>query len=180
MARLGKSPINLPKGVEVKIADGLIKITGPKGTLTFPTAEGIGIEIEEGKLLITADENVKMPKPQHGLYRATINNMIIGVSAGFEKKLALVGVGYRATIQGSHLDLKLGFSHDTKIAIPKDVQVAVDKNIAISITGIDKQVVGQFAASVRAMRPPEPYKGKGIRYEGEKVRHKATKAAKGK
>lgn len=180
MARLGKSPISLPKGVEIKIADGQIKATGPKGTLTFPAAEGITIEIKDGLLFVIADENVEMPRPQHGLYRATINNMITGVSKGFEKKLALVGVGYRAAVQGQHLDLQLGFSHPTKIEIPKTVQVAVEKSVAISITGIDKQAVGQFAASVRAMRPPEPYKGKGIRYEGERVRQKATKAAKGK
>lgn len=180
MSRLGKSPISLPKGVEVKIADGQIKVTGPKGTLTFPAAEGISVNIEDGKLFVVADENVKMPKTQHGLYRASINNMIIGVSKGFEKKLALVGVGYRAAVQGQNLDLQLGFSHPTKIVIPKEVQVTVEKSVAISITGINKQIVGQFAASVRAMRPPEPYKGKGIRYEGERVRQKATKAAKGK
>ncbi|MES2344383.1 MAG: 50S ribosomal protein L6 [Chlamydiota bacterium] len=180
MSRLGKSPISLPKGVDVKIADGQIKVTGPKGTLTFPAAEGININIEDGKLVVVADSNVEMPRTQHGLYRATINNMVIGVSKGFEKKLAMVGVGYRAAVQGNLLDLQLGFSHPTKIAIPKDVQVAVDKSVTISITGINKQIVGQFAASVRAMRPPEPYKGKGIRYEGERVRHKATKASKGK
>jgi large subunit ribosomal protein L6 len=180
MSRLGKSPISLPKGVDVKIADGQIKVTGPKGALTFPAAEGISIAIENDKLVVVADSNVEMPRTQHGLYRATINNMVIGVSKGFEKKLAMVGVGYRAAVQGHFLDLQLGFSHPTKIAIPKDVQVAVDKSVTISITGINKQIVGQFAASVRAMRPPEPYKGKGIRYEGERVRQKATKASKGK
>lgn len=180
MSRLGKSPISLPKGVEIKIAEGQVKVTGPKGTLMFPAAQGISIKIEDDKVFVIADENVEMPRTQHGLYRASINNMIIGVSKGFEKKLSLVGVGYRAAIQGQNLDLQLGFSHPTKIAIPKEVQVTVDKSVSISITGIDKQIVGQFAASVRAMRPPEPYKGKGIRYEGERVRQKATKAAKGK
>jgi large subunit ribosomal protein L6 len=180
MSRLGKSPIDLPKGVEVKIVGNEIKISGPKGNVSYPTAEGISIKIEDGKLLVIADENVEMPRTRHGLYRALINNMIVGVSKGFEKKLTLVGVGYRAAVQGQNLDLQLGFSHPTKIAIPQTVQVAVDKSTTISITGIDKHAVGQFAAAVRAMRPPEPYKGKGIRYEGEWVRQKATKAAKGK
>ncbi len=181
MSRLGKSPISLPKGVEVKATgDGMIHVKGAKGSLSHPLSPGIHIKIEGDLLLVERDEAVEMPKTTHGLHRALINNMVVGVSKGFEKRLTLIGVGYRAALQGHKLDLQLGFSHPTQIQIPKTVQVAVDKSTLIIITGIDKQAVGQFAAAVRAMRPPEPYKGKGIRYENEYVRKKAGKAAKGK
>jgi large subunit ribosomal protein L6 len=180
MSRLGKSPIPVPKGVEVKVVDKSIHVKGPKGTMSYPLSEGISIKLEDDRAVIERDENVEMPKTTHGLYRATLNNMITGVSKGFEKRLSLIGVGYRAAVQGAVLDLQLGYSHPTQLKIPKTVQVAVDKSVLIIITGIDKHAVGQFAAAVRAMRPPEPYKGKGIRYENEYVRKKAGKAAKGK
>jgi large subunit ribosomal protein L6 len=180
MSRLGKSPIPLPKGIELKITNGVINAKGPKGTVSYPLIEGISLKIENEKVIVEKDENVSMPKTTHGLYRALVNNMVIGVSKGFEKKLSLVGVGYRAAVQGKVLDLQLGFSHPTQVPIPSNVQVTVDKSVLIVITGIDKQAVGQFAAAVRAMRPPEPYKGKGIRYENEYVRKKAGKAAKAK
>ncbi len=180
MSRLGKSPIPLPKGVELKVNDGVINVKGPKGTLSYPIQDGITLKMEDGFVIVEADEKVEMPRPTHGLFRAQINNMIIGVSKGFEKRLSLIGVGYRAAIQGHLLDLQLGFSHPTKLPIPKTVQVAIDKSVLIVITGIDKQAVGQFAAQVRGMKPPEPYKGKGIRYENEYVRKKAGKAGKGK
>lgn len=180
MSRLGKSPIELPKNVEVKIQGGQVQVKGPKGTLSFPAVPGISVRMEEGRLFVDCDENLQSEKTTHGLYRATINNMVIGVSQGFEKKLTLIGVGYRAAVQGHSLDLQIGLSHPTKIAIPKGVLVEVDKSTTILVKGIDKQAVGQFAASVRAARPPEPYKGKGIRYENEYVRKKAGKAAKGK
>jgi large subunit ribosomal protein L6 len=180
MSRLGKSPIPLPKMVEVKIADGMVHAKGPKGNLTMPAQKGISVRVEGDRLLVEKDDKVEMPKSSHGLYRALINNMVIGVSKGFEMKLGLVGVGYRAAIQGQMLDLQLGFSHPTQIRIPKGVNVTVDKSITIIISGIDKHLVGQFAAAVRGMKPPEPYKGKGIRYENEYVRKKAGKAAKGK
>lgn len=180
MSRLGKTPIPLPKDVECKIVDKKVQVKGPKGTVSHPLVEGISLKVEDGKVLILRDENISLPRTTHGLMRATVNNMIVGVSKGFERRLSLVGVGYRAAVQGSQLDLQLGFSHPTKIAIPKTVQVTVDKSVLIVITGVDKHAVGQFAAAVRAMRPPEPYKGKGIRYEDEVVRKKAGKAAKGK
>jgi len=180
MSRLGKTPIPLPTNVEVNIVDGTVSAKGPKGTTSFPIKKGISFKIEENKLFVLKDEAIEMPKPTHGLYRALINNMIIGVTKGFEKRLGLVGVGYRAAVQGQKLDLQLGFSHPTHIAIPNGVNVTVDKSVTIIIQGIDKHLVGQFAASVRAMKPPEPYKGKGIRYEGEYIRKKAGKAAKGK
>jgi large subunit ribosomal protein L6 len=180
MSRLGNSPIPLPEKVEVKIADGMINVKGPKGTNAIPGHEGITVKVEENRLMVIKDENIEMPKTTHGLFRALINNLIIGVSKGFEVRLNLVGVGYRAALQGQKLDLQLGFSHPTQVNIPKGVNVAVDKSVTIIITGIDKHLVGQFAAAVRAMKPPEPYKGKGIRYENEFVRKKAGKAAKGK
>lgn len=180
MSRLGKMPIDLPENVEVKIVEEVIHVKGPKGVLSQKTVNGIGVKIEEGKLFVTADEGTGIENRDYGLYRALINNLIIGVSKGFEVRLSLIGVGYRAQLQGQTLDLQLGFSHPTKLLIPKGIHVSVDKNVLIIITGMDKHLVGQFAASVRAMKPPEPYKGKGIRYENEFVRKKAGKAAKGK
>lgn len=180
MSRLGKSPINLPKGVEIKQTGSQLQVKGAKGILTLDLPKGIQVKVEGELVLVEKDEKVEMPKPTYGLYRAMVNNLIIGAAKGFEKKLVLIGVGYRAAIQGNMLDLQLGYSHPTQVEIPKTVQVVVDKSVTITITGIDKQAVGQFAAQVRQMRPPEFYKGKGIRYEGEFVRKKAGKAAKGK
>ena len=180
MSRLGKSPIEIPKSVEIKVANGKVQVKGPKGTLESPSIPGLKLRIEEGKLFVEFEESTKVSNVQYGLSRATINNMVIGVSKGFEKKLTMVGVGYRAAIQGQHIDLQIGFSHPTKLSIPKGIQVEVDKSTTIIIRGIDKHLVGQFAAMVRGKRPPEPYKGKGIRYEDEFVRKKAGKAAKGK
>ena len=180
MSRLGKSPIALPKGVEVKTDANQIHVKGPKGTLTYPLQRGISVKVEDGFAHVVWDEKVKLPRTTHGLYRATVNNMVVGVSKGFEKKLSMIGVGYRAALQGQKLDLQVGNSHPTQLVIPKNVQVTVDKSVSILITGVDKQAVGQFAATVRSVKPPEPYKGKGIRYEEEYVRKKAGKAAKAK
>ncbi len=180
MSRLGKSPIPVPKGVEIKAEKDQLHVKGPKGTLSFPLSQGLSVKLEEGFAFIEMDEAADLPRPAHGLLRATLNNMIIGVSKGFEKKLTMVGVGYRAALQGQKLDLQVGNSHPTQLPIPKAVQVAVDKSVTIVISGIDKQAVGQFAASVRSVKPPEPYKGKGIRYVDEYVRKKAGKAAKAK
>ncbi len=180
MSRLGKTPIPIPRGIELKVAGGEVHVKGPKGSLSRPIPDGISIKMDGEFACIEKDENVEMPKTNHGLYRALINNLVIGVSKGFEKRLGLVGVGYRANLQGQELDLQLGFSHPTKLKIPKTVTVTIEKNILIIITGVDKHAVGQFAATIRSMKPPEPYKGKGIRYEGERVRKKAGKAAKGK
>jgi large subunit ribosomal protein L6 len=180
MSRLGKSPIPLPDKVEVKIANGVVQVKGPKGHLSMPAHEGISVQVEGNRLLVMRDEAIEMPKTTHGLYRAMINNMIVGVTKGFEKRLSLIGVGYRAQLQGQMLDLQLGFSHPTQVPIPKGVNVTVEKSVLVIINGIDKHLVGQFAAAVRGKKPPEPYKGKGIRYEKEFVRKKAGKAAKGK
>lgn len=180
MSRLGRSPIELPKNIEVKVVDGKVFVKGPKGSLEWQAYPGLKIRTEEGSLFVEFDEKVKISNVLYGLSRATINNMVIGASKGFERKLNMVGVGYRAAIQGHMIDLQIGFSHPTKLPIPKGLTVEVDKSTTIIIRGVDKHLVGQFAAMVRSKRPPEPYKGKGIRYENEYVRKKAGKAAKGK
>lgn len=180
MSRLGKIPITLPDKVEVSISNDMIQAKGPKGSLNIPAYPGVILKKEGTLLFVVADEKRKLQGRMHGLYRSLIQNMVIGVSKGFEVRLTLIGVGFRAQVQGQMLDLQLGFSHPTKIAIPKGVNIAIDKSTLIVISGMDKQLVGQFAAQVRAVKPPEPYKGKGIRYEDEVVRKKAGKAAKGK
>jgi len=181
MSRLAKKAIALPKGVEVKkTPDGCVHVKGPKGAVEVKFVPGLKIEHQGSELFIQRDESVELKKSQHGLFWALIRNAVQGVSDGFEKKLTLIGVGYKAAVAGSKLDLQLGFSHPTAIEIPKSLKVTVDKGTAISIQGADRHEVGQFAAAVRAMKPPEPYKGKGIRYENEYVRKKEGKAAKGK
>ncbi len=180
MSRLGRMPIEIPSGVKVKTDGKNVHVKGPKGTLELPLTEGITIKIAEGQAVVEKDEKIDLPKPTHGLYRSLLGSMIQGVSKGFEIKLSMVGVGYRAAIQGQKIDLQIGFSHPTQISIPQGVNVTVDKSVTIIISGIDKQKVGQFAATVRGVKPPEPYKGKGIRYENEYVRKKAGKAAKAK
>ncbi|MBF5058868.1 50S ribosomal protein L6 [Candidatus Neptunochlamydia vexilliferae] len=179
MSRLGKAPIPLPKGVEVKVSKEAIEVKGPKGTLKHEFPLGISVKVEEDQVHVLFDEKAGLEKPHYGLHRSLINNAVVGVSAGFEKQLSLIGVGYRAAVKGNVLDLQLGFSHPSQVAIPADLQVTVEKNTLIKVTGPNKQVVGQFAANVRALRPPEPYKGKGVRYVDEYVRKKAGKSAKG-
>lgn len=178
MSRLGKVPVALPKGVEVQVKADEIVVKGPKVTLHQKLVPGVKIEVQDGQVHISVDSDDKREKSLHGLYRALINNMVIGCSAGFEKRLEMVGVGYRASVQGNHVDLQVGYSHPTQLEIPHGVSVKVDKNTLIIISGSDKQVVGEFAAKIRQKRPPEPYQGKGIRYANEHVRRKAGKAAK--
>jgi large subunit ribosomal protein L6 len=180
MSRLGKKPIQLPKGVEIKVAQRKLQVKGAKGNVDLDFPEGIDISVNGAEVTVAWNEESGLARPNHGLYRSLVNNIIIGVSQGFEKKLALVGVGYRAAVQGKSLEMQLGFSHPCLIAIPQGIEIAIEKSVAITIKGIDKTLVGQFAASVRALRPPEPYKGKGVRYVDEFVRKKAGKSAKGK
>lgn len=181
MSRLGKIPIPLLKGVELKPGkNGIIDIKGPKGDFRLEIPVGISLRIEGNQIYMERDETLVESEALSGLYRSLLKNAIIGVSEGFEIRLSLVGVGYRANVAGTRLDMQLGYSHPTFLEIPKNIQVVVDKGVAISIKGIDKREVGQFAAAVRAMKPPEPYKGKGVRYENEYVRKKEGKAAKGK
>lgn len=177
MSRKGKAPIPLAKGVEVKLNGSTLTVKGPKGTLTRELIPSIEVLIEKDHLQVNLAKGHEEKGNFHGLYRSLINNMVVGTTQGFTKKLEMIGVGYRAAVQGQFLDLQVGFSHPTKVAIPKGVQVTVDKNTTIIVTGSDLQQIGQFAAQVRAVRPPEPYQGKGIRYTGEYVRKKAGKAA---
>lgn len=181
MSRLGKTPIAIPKGVELKASkEGAISFKGPKGHLELRLPEGLTLKIEANSAILECDEKRIPQKSFYGLYRSLIQNNVHGVAEGYEVKLTLIGVGYRANVQGNKLDLQLGYSHPTWVDIPKTIQVLVDKGTSISIKGADKKEVGQFAAAVRSMKPPEPYKGKGIRYENEFVRKKEGKAAKGK
>lgn len=177
MSRKGKLPIPVPKGVEVKVSDNEVFVKGPKGSLQQSVVPGIGVTVEGNEILVSLNNENSELKKFHGLFRTLIHNMVVGTTEGFEKRLEMIGVGYRASIQGDMLDLLLGFSHPTKLLIPKGLTVKVEKNTLIIISGFDKHLVGQFAANVRSMRPPEPYQGKGIRYSGEYVRKKAGKAA---
>jgi large subunit ribosomal protein L6 len=177
MSRKGKLPIPLPKEVEVMVTDSEVSVKGPKGSLKQKLLPGIQLRIESNEMIVgLTDENPALSR-FHGLYRALLHNMVMGLTQGFEKKLEMIGVGYRAAVQGELLDLQLGFSHPTKLPIPKGLTVKVEKNTLITISGFDKHLVGQFAANIRSKRPPEPYQGKGIRYVGEYVRKKAGKAA---
>lgn len=177
MSRKGKLPIPLPKGVELKVSGNQLTVKGPKGTLSQELIPAIEVKVEGNEVIVGLTQGHEDEGHFHGLYRSIINNMVQGTAQGFERKLEMIGVGYRAAVQGQLLDLQIGFSHPTKLPIPEGVNVKVEKNTNIQISGIDKQKIGQFAATVRAVRPPEPYQGKGIRYEGEYVRKKAGKAA---
>lgn len=177
MSRKGKLPIPIPKGVEVKISDSEIEVKGPKGTLHHTLIDGIKVRIENSEAIVSLDEMHEDDGNFHGLYRSIINNMVEGAANGFVKKLEMIGVGYRAAVQGQSLDLQIGISHPMKLNIPEGINVKVEKNTQIFISGCDKQKIGQFAATIRSKKPPEPYQGKGIRYDGEYVRKKAGKAA---
>lgn len=178
MSRKAKLPIILPKGVEAKLEGQTLTVNGPKGTLVRDLMHGILVSVEDKHINVSLEESMKEAKNFLGLFWSLIQNMVLGVSEGFVKKLEMIGVGFRAAVQGNLLDLQVGFSHPTKITIPERIKVNVEKNTLIQIEGIDKQEVGQFAADVRAKKPPEPYKGKGIRYSDEYVRRKAGKSGK--
>lgn len=178
MSRLGKTPIKLPNGVETKIENNVAHVKGPKGELEVELKPGVQVNISEGIMTIELDPKSDIKSSFHGLYRSLLANAVQGVSKGFEKKLTLIGVGFRANMQGDKINMQVGFSHPTLADVPEGLSVKVDQGTTIVITGIDKQKVGQFAAELRSIRPPEPYKGKGVRYENEYVRKKAGKAAK--
>lgn len=181
MSRLGKIPVTVPSGVEIKLEGRTLHVKGPKGTLSAEFPAGLSIKVENGEALVMMDESSNLSSAMYGLHRSLFSNMVTGVSKGFEIKLSMVGVGYRAAVEGHYLNLQVGKSYPVKVQIPKGITATVDqKSGMISITGVDKHLVGQFAATVRAVKPPEPYKGKGIRYENEYVRKKAGKAAKAK
>jgi large subunit ribosomal protein L6 len=180
MSRIGKLPISVPAGVEVKNDNNLITVKGPKGQLTQQYSQDMHIKIEEGMITVTRPTESKNHKSLHGLTRNLINNMVVGVTDGYSKTLQVEGVGYRADAKNNKLEMKLGYSHPVVMQAPEGINIEVAKNNDITISGIDKQAVGQFAAEVREKRPPEPYKGKGIRYAGERIIRKEGKAGKGK
>ena len=176
MSRVGKEPINIPDNVRVEIKDQKIKVIGPKGELERIIHPRIKVEIENGTLFVKRYSDDNFQKSLHGLYRSLINNMIIGVTNGFSKSLEVVGVGYKVEKKGSCVIFNLGFSHPIIFSPPKEINMGLRKRI-IDISGIDKELVGQVAAKIRSFKPPEPYKGKGIRYVGEEIKRKAGKAA---
>ncbi len=176
MSRIGKQPIGIPDGVTIEFAGNEIVAKGPKGTLRCPVPDGISAKLEDGNLVFVRPDDSKPSRSRHGLARALANNMVLGVSTGFTKRLEIEGVGYRADVKGKVLNLLLGFSHPIDMPIPEGLSVSVEANTKVSIEGADKQQVGQFAADIRSLRPPEPYKGKGVRYEDEHIRRKVGKA----
>lgn len=174
MSRIGKLPIQVPSGVTITVDDQFVTVVGPKGTLKQFTLPFVTIKIEDGLATVTRANDEAIARANHGLMRALLNNMVTGVTKGFEKKLELNGVGYRVALAGNGLNMSLGFSHPVEYKAGEGVQLAVDKNI-ITVTGIDKQKVGQTAAEIRALKKPEPYKGKGIKYVDEQILRKAGK-----
>jgi len=179
MSRVGKLPIAIPSGVTITLDPSTIKVAGSKGELTTPQLDGIIVKQEENQIVVSRVDDEPKTRAKHGLVRALINNMVVGVSQGFSKKLELNGVGYRVAMQGANLKLNIGFSHDVIFKVPLGVTVTTEQN-NMTITGIDKQQVGQVAAEIRALKKPEPYKGKGIKYEGERILRKSGKSGKDK
>ena len=178
MSRIGKKVIIIPAGVEFTQAGTLLTAKGPKGQLQFSHNPNITVEVKGNEIHLTRNSDEKFIRSIHGTTRALVNNMIIGVSEGFTKVLEIVGTGYRAQLQGNTLVVSAGYSHPVELPVPAGVKVELPKNTTVIISGIDKQVVGQFAANIRAVRKPEPYKGKGIKYSDEHIRRKEGKTAK--
>jgi len=179
MSRIGKAPVAVPAGVEVTVADGTVTVKGPKGTLSRVIPGEIEITQDDGTLTFVRPNDERKNRALHGLTRSLVNNMVIGVTDGFKKELEIVGVGYRAEAQGPNaLRLNLGFSHPVNVAAPEGISFEVPIPTQVVVTGIDKEVVGQVAANIRSIRKPEPYKGKGVRYAGERILRKAGKAGK--
>ena len=176
MSRIGKMPIPIPSGVEVSVSGQHVSVKGPKGTLERDFHERVSISVEEGQAIVNRGDDSREARALHGLSRALLANMVTGVSEGFRRELEIIGVGYRAAMKGSDLEMQLGFSHSVPFSAPDGITFEVPEQTKIVISGIDKEQVGQVAANIRKIRPPEPYKGKGIRYSGEHVRRKAGKA----
>jgi large subunit ribosomal protein L6 len=175
MSRIGKKPIPVPANVQVTIDGQTVAVKGPKGELSWTVSEEIAVTQENGELTLAPRNESTRARAMWGLSRTLVNNMVVGVTAGYEKTLELVGVGYRAAMKGQALSMQLGFSHDVEIPAPDGVSFLVPRPVEIRISGIDKQLVGETAARIRKIRPPEPYKGKGVRFAGEKVRRKEGK-----
>ncbi len=178
MSRIGKAPINLPDKVEVTINGNTVTVKGPLGSLTRTFRPEVSIAQEGNTLLVCRRDDSRQARSLHGLSRTLLNNMVLGVSTGFSRRLDIVGVGYRAQVQGNKLVLALGYSHPVEIEAPEGISFAVEANTKLEVKGPDKEVVGQIAALIRSKRPPEPYKGKGVKYTEERIRRKAGKAGK--
>ena len=176
MSRIGKIPVKVPKGVKVTFADNEMTVEGPKGKLKQKYHPVIAFEDKGGEIIVSRSNEEKQTMAYHGLYRNLLNNMVTGVSAGFSKSLVITGVGYRAEVQGKFLSMSLGFSNDILVGIPEGLSVTADAGGKVTVSGIDKQRVGELASQIRKLRPPEPYKGKGIRYENEKIKRKVGKS----
>ncbi len=177
MSRIGKMPVDLPKGVKATLKGSDLQVTGPKGTLTLEVNPAMAVSVEEGSIVVQRPSDQSRHKALHGLTRSLVANMVEGVTDGFEKKLEIVGVGYRAEKKGKGITLHLGFSHTIDYPAPEGIELDVPTQTQVVVRGSDKQMVGQVAAEIRGFRPPEPYKGKGVRYAGEQVRRKAGKTA---
>ncbi len=175
MSRIGKQPVTVPSGVDAKLDGRTLTVKGPKGLLTRDLPLGVDIEIDSGEIRVLPPSRPKEKTAFQGLTRSLINNMVVGVTEGYKKELDMVGVGYRAMARGKSLEIHVGFSHSVQFNLPDGITADVDKNNRITVEGIDKEKVGQTAADIRAVRPPEPYKGKGIMYAGERIRRKAGK-----
>ena len=175
MSRIGKRPIAVPGGVTVTPKDRGVEVKGPRVTLFYAVSPAVSVRLEGGSLSVTRGDDSRPVRALHGLTRAMLQNMITGVTAGFRKQLEIVGVGYKAEVQGGTLIMALGYSHPVRVGIPKGISVKAERPTLISIEGADRQAVGEFAAEVRALRPPEPYKGKGVKYVDERIRRKVGK-----
>lgn len=175
MSRIGKKPVDLPKGVTASVDGQTVKVKGPKGELSVKLVPEVSVAVGETSITVAPRKEMERAPQMWGLSRTLVNNLVTGVTSGFSQRLEIQGVGYRAAVQGKTLNLQLGFSHDVPYPIPEGITITTEKPTQITVSGIDKQLVGQVAAEIRGWRPPEPYKGKGVRYEGEYVRRKEGK-----
>ncbi|WP_030176112.1 50S ribosomal protein L6 [Spirillospora albida] len=178
MSRIGRLPVAVPGGVDVNIDGREVTVKGPKGTLSHTVAEPIEVQLEDGKVTVTRPNDVNTVRALHGLTRTLISNMVVGVTEGYKKTLVIQGVGYRVVAKGQDLEFSLGYSHPIAVKAPEGIKFTVEKPTQLIVEGIDKQLVGQVAANIRKLRKPDPYKGKGVRYEGEQIRRKVGKAGK--
>lgn len=176
MSRIGKKPIALPSGVKLSLGvAGEVTVTGPKGSLSWQLPKGVSASVQDSTVTVERASESREDRAKHGLSRALINNMVVGVSSGFTRDLEIHGVGFKAAVKGTNLDLSLGFSHPVLFAIPEGIKISVADNTKVKVEGIDRQLVGQVAANIRGFYPPEPYKGKGVRYAGEAIQRKEGK-----
>ena len=178
MSRIGRLPITVPSGVDVRIDGQQVNVKGPKGELSHTVAEPIQVTLEDGKVTVTRPDDINVNRALHGLTRSLINNMVVGVTEGYRKTLEIQGVGYRVVARGQNLEFSLGYSHPIVVEPPEGISFTVERPTSLVVEGIDKQKVGEVAANIRKLRKPDPYKGKGVRYQGEQIRRKVGKAGK--